>query len=63
MEQKKKEPWRHALKLGDKIDAMKGDEKHKCWGVATITEIKEDLVELEMQNDHKIYDKYVLLQF
>lgn len=60
MEQKKKEQWRHDLKIGDKIDAIKGDEKHKCWGVATVAEIKEDFLEVTMDNDSKVYDRYVL---
>lgn len=57
MEQKKKEQWRHDLKIGDKIDALKGDEKHKCWGVAIISEIRDELLDLEMENDSKNYDK------
>jgi len=63
MEQKKTEQWRHDLKVGDLIDAMKGDEKHKCWGVAKITEVREDLIDLEMENDSTIYDKYVLTHY
>lgn len=57
MEQKMKEQWRHDLKVGDRVDALKGDEKHKCWGIAKVTEIREDLLDLEMEGDSKIYDK------
>ena len=57
MEQKKKEEWRHELKIGDKLDALKGDEKHKCWGIAKITEVREEILELEMEGDSKLYDK------
>lgn len=42
---------------------MKGDEKHKCWGVGKVSEIKEELIEVEMENDSKVYDKYVLPLF
>lgn len=52
-----KEQWRHDLKVGDRVDALKGDEKHKCWGIAKVTEIREDLLDLEMEGDSKIYDK------
>ena len=57
MEQKKKEQWRHDLKIGDKIDALKGDEKHKSWGVAIVSEIREEVLGLEMEHDSKAYDK------
>ena len=45
------------MKIGDKIDAIKGDEKHKCWGVAIVSEIREDIIEVQFENDSKIYDK------
>lgn len=63
MEQKKQEKWRHELKIGDKVDVIKGDEKHKCWGVGKIVEIQDEVVELEMENDSKIYDRYVSVWF
>ena len=40
MEQKKQEKWRQELKVGDRVDAVKGDDKWKCWGVAVISAIR-----------------------
>ena len=57
MEQKKQEKWRQELKVGDRVDAVKGDDKWKCWGVAVISAIKDDIIELEFERDSRIYDK------
>lgn len=57
MKQKKKEQWRHDLKIGDYVDTIKGDEKHKCWGIGKITEVREDLIDLEMEKDSLVYDR------
>jgi hypothetical protein len=57
IEQKKKEEWRHKLEIGQRVDVMKGDEKHKCWGIGKVSEIKDELIEVEMENDSKVYDK------
>jgi len=57
MEEKKKEQWRHDLKIGDLIDTVKGDEKHKCWGVGKITEVDDEQISLEMEKDQPTYDK------
>ncbi len=36
------EIWRKEIKLGDFIDAVKGDLKAKCWSRAEVVEITED---------------------
>lgn len=39
------------------VDAIKGDDKHKCWGAAKVVEIKDEIIELEFENDSKVYDR------
>lgn len=60
-EKKKAEEWRHKLKLGDRIDAVKGDLKCKCWSRGTIVEIKEDqdedFLRVEFELESSLYDK------
>jgi len=41
-EKRMAEIWRKEIKLGDFIDAVKGDLKAKCWSRAEVVEITED---------------------
>ena len=36
---------------------LKGDDKHKCWGVGIVREINEEKLEIEAENDSSAYDK------
>jgi hypothetical protein len=57
MEQKRQEQWRRDLVVGSKVDAIKGDDKCKCWAVAVVSAVKDDIIELEFENDSRVYDK------
>ena len=52
----KYEEWRQNLKVGDRIEALKSEGKLKWWGVAIISFIHADILELKFENDSTAYD-------
>ena len=53
------EEWRSKFKVGDRVECLKGGFKYKNWGIAIITFINQDTLELQFENDSNIYDKPV----
>ena len=51
------EEWRHKLKTGDRVECLKIEDQWKCWGVAIITFIYKDTLELQFENDLGNYDR------
>ena len=47
----KYEEWRYKLKVGDRLDSLRGDDRFKCWGVAIVSFIYGDTLELQFEND------------
>lgn len=61
MEKAKGEEWRHQLKVGDLVDAVKGEAKCKSWGLAKIVEVIEEEVKLEFESENPYFDKQIKL--
>ena len=62
-EKRMAELWRKDIKVGDLIDAVKGDLKAKAWCRAVVDEITEDQEEdrfyIKFQNESANYDRIV----
>ena len=47
------------LKIGDRLESIKGTGRYKCWGIAIITFINQDTLELQFENDSDMYNRSV----